>query len=219
MQRTQTRFRHGALTAGAAVLALLAAGCAKVSAGTQAGDCRDDGDWSGRQEAAWLRTAVAFHRPADGAGPSYEEASVVVRPPRTGDVRVLCRPLDVQVEFWTLTARATGPELSFVLRYGLSADGSRTRTVAFPSSLATGQDATCTRGLVAAYAGRPLAGGELPRVTGDLAAAGDADVRFGTERIGGHRLLPARDSARCDANRSKPGPAPTGSAGWDIYHP
>jgi hypothetical protein len=219
MHSTQTRFRHGALTAGAAVLALLAVGCAKASAGAQAGGCRDDGDWSGRQQAAWLRTAIAFHGTTDGAGPSYEKASVVVRPPRTGDVRVLCQPFAVQVEFWTLTATTTGTEMSFVMRYALSTDGSRTRTVAFPAGLPTGPDGTCTRVLVAAYAGTPLAGAELPRATGDLATAGDADVRFGTERIGAYRLLPAQGSAQCDADRSTPSPSPTGSTSWDIYHP
>lgn len=219
MHSTQTRLRHGAMTAGAAVLALLAVGCSKVSAGPQTGGCRDDGGWSKRQQATWLRSAVAFHGTADTAGASHEKASVVIRPPRTGDVRVLCRPLAVQVGFWTLTAATTGPETSFVMRYRLSADGSRTRTVVFPAGLPTGQDGTCTRVLVAAYVGSPLAGDELPRVTGDLATAGDTDVRFGTERIGAHRLLPPRDPAQCDADRSTPSPSPTGSTGWDIYHP
>ncbi|GLP69595.1 hypothetical protein TUSST3_62170 [Streptomyces sp. TUS-ST3] len=219
MHTTKTRFRHGALTAGAAVLALLAVGCSKASAGAQTGGCRDDAEWSGRQQAAWLRSAVAFQGTTDGAGPSYAKASVVLHPPRTGDVRALCRPLAVQVEFWALTARLTGPETSFVMRHELSMDGSNTRTVAFPSGLPTGRDGTCTRVLVAAYAGRPLAGGELPRVTGELATAGDADVRFGTEWIGVHRLLPAQDPAQCDADRSTPNPSPTASTGWDIYHP
>jgi hypothetical protein len=219
MHSTQTRFRHAVLSAGATVLALLATGCSNVSAGAQTGGCRDAGDWSGREQAAWLGSAVAFHGTTDGTDPSYAKASVVVRGPRTGDVRVLCRPLAVQVEFWTLTATTTRPEMSFVMRYGLSADGGRTRTVAFPAGLPTGRDGTCVRVLVAAYAGgAPLAGGELPRMTGDLATAGDADVRFGTARIGVHRLLPAQGST-CDAGRSTPSPSPTASTGWDIYHP
>ncbi|MEU9324513.1 hypothetical protein AB0D91_11990 [Streptomyces canus] len=218
MHSTQTRFRHAVLTAGAAVLALLATGCWNASAGAQTGGCRDAGDWSGPEQAAWLRTAVAFHATTDGTDPSYAKASVVVRGPRTGDVRVLCRPLAVQVEFWTLTATTTRPEMSFVLRYRLSADGGRTRTVAFPAGLPTGREGTCVRVLVAAYVGSPLAGGELPRMTGDLDTAADADVRFGTARIGVHRLLPAQGSA-CDAGRSTPSPSPTASTGWDIYHP
>jgi hypothetical protein len=219
MHTTRTRFRHGALTAGAAVLVLLAVGCSKASAGAQTGGCRDDGDWSGRQQAAWLRASVTLHGAADVAGPSYEKASVVVRPPSTGDIRVLCRPIAVQVEFWTLTATTTGTERSSVMRYGLSTDGSRTRTVPFPAVLSAGQDGTCARVLVAAYAGAPLAQDELPRTTRGLSGADDADVRFGTERIGAYRLLPAGDSARCDADRSSPNPSPTGSTGWDIYHP
>ncbi|MDT0479015.1 hypothetical protein [Streptomyces doebereineriae] len=219
MHSTQTRFRHTVLTAGAAVLALLATGCWNASAGAQTGGCRDDGDWSGRGKAAWLRTAVAFHATTDGTDPSYARASVVVRGPRTGDVRVLCRPLTVQVEFWTLTAAKTRPEMSFVMRYGLSADGGTTRTVAFPAGLPTGQDGACVRVLVAAYAGTPLADGELPRMTGDLATAGDADVRFGTARIGVHRLLPAQGPTQCETGRSTPSPSPTASTGWDIYHP
>lgn len=55
-------------------------------------------------------------------------------------------------------------------------------------------------------------------MTGDLATAGDADVRFGTARIGVHRLLPAQGPA-CDAGRSTPSPSPTAPTGWDIYHP
>ncbi|MET9460800.1 hypothetical protein ABZY05_37935 [Streptomyces canus] len=219
MHSNQTRFRHTVLSAGAAVLALLATGCWNASAGAQTGGCHDAGDWSGREQAAWLRSTVAFHGTTDGTDPSYAKASVVVRGPRTGDVRVLCRPLAVQVEFWTLTATTTRPEMSFVMRYGLSADGGRTRTVAFPAGLPTGRDGTCVRVLVAAYAGAPLAYGELPRMTGDLATAGDADVRFGTARIGVHRLLPAQGPARCDAGRSTPSPSPAASTGWDIYHP
>jgi hypothetical protein len=219
MHSTQTRLRHGALTVAAAVLTLLAAGCSKASTGAQTGGCRADGHWSGRQQAAWLRPAVAFRGTADGADPPYEGASVVVRAQRTGDVRPLCQPLAVQVEFWTLTATTTGTEMSSVMRYRRSTDGSRTRTVGFPAGLPSGQDGACTRILVAAYAGAPLAGGELPRTTRDLATSGDTDVRFGTQRIGAYRLLPAQDSAQCDADRSTTSPPPTRSTAWDIYHP
>lgn len=218
MHSTQTRLRRSALTAGVAVLTLLAAGCSNASAGAQAGGCRDDGHWSGREQAAWLRTAVIIHG-TDDAGPSYENASVVVRPPRTGGGRVLCRPLAVQVEFWTLTATTAGREMSFVMRYGLSTDGSRTRTVGFPADLPTGRDGTCARVLVAAYAGAPLAEEELPRKTPDLATADDTDVRFGTERIAAQRLLPTQDPARCDTHRPAPAPSVSRSMTWDIHHP
>ncbi|MEU9174309.1 hypothetical protein AB0D34_42245 [Streptomyces sp. NPDC048420] len=219
MHSIQTRLRHAALMAGATGLALLATGCSNASAGAGTGGCRDAGDWSGREQAAWVRTAVAFQGTTDGTDPSYEKATVVVRAPRTGDVRALCRPLAVQVEFWTFTATTTRPEMSFVMRYGLSTDGTRTRTVPFPTGLPIGHDGTCIRVLVAAYAGTPLVGEGLPRMTGDLATAGDADVRFRAERIGVHRLLPPRGPAPCEADRSTPSSSPTGSTSWDIYHP
>lgn len=201
MYRTQLRLRHKALTACAA-MALLTAGCAKASAGAHVSGCRDDGHWSGRQQAAWLRSAVAFHEPTDGGGSPYQDATVEIHAGRTGDVRPLCEPVAVQVEFWTLTATARGTEMSSVMRYRLSADGSRTRTVGFPAGLPTRRDGTCPRVLVAAYPGPPLTDGELPRTTRDPAATGDTGVRFGTERIGAYRLLPARDPAPCDADRS-----------------
>ncbi|KKD03150.1 hypothetical protein [Streptomyces sp. WM6386] len=188
----------------------------KASVGAQTGGCRDDGDWSGREQAAWLRKAVAFHGTTEGVGPSYEGASVVVRAQHAGDERPLCRPLAVQVEFWTLTATATGTGTASVMRYRLSADGSRTRTVGFPAALPTGQDGACTRVLVAAYEGAPLSDREQPRKTRDLATAGKADVQFGTEQIGAYRLLPPQDPAQCEAGRS---PSPTRSKIWDIYHP
>ncbi|MEU5323703.1 hypothetical protein AB0G67_44230 [Streptomyces sp. NPDC021056] len=219
MHSTQNRLHHAALTAGAAVLALLATGCSTASAGAQTGGCRDNGDWSGREQAAWLRKAVAFHGTTEEAGPLYEGAAVVVRAQHSGDERPLCRPLAVQVQFWTLTATATGTETASVMRYRLSADGSRTRTVGFPAALPTGQHGACTRVLVAAYAGAPLSDRELPRKTRDLATAGEADIRFRTQRIGAHRLLPPQDPAPCDADRSAPTPSPTRSETWDIYHP
>lgn len=219
MHSTQTRLRHGALTACAAALTLLAAGCSQAAAGAQAGGCRDNGHWTQRERAAWLRTAVAFRGTADGADSSYESASVVVRARPSGGVRVLCRPLSVQVEFWTLTPTTTGTQMWSVMRYRLSTDGSRTRTVGFPTGLPTGRDGACARVLVAAYAGVPLTDRELPRNTPDLSTAEDADVRFGTERIGAYRLLPPHGSARCDPDRPAPSPSPTGSTVWDINHP
>ncbi|MFI7504770.1 hypothetical protein ACIBVL_41130 [Streptomyces sp. NPDC049687] len=219
MHSTQTRLRHGALTACAAALALLAAGCSQASAGARTGGCRADGDWSGREQAAWLRTAVVFRGTGDGADPSYEGASVVVRAPRTGDVRVLCRPLAVQTQFWTLTATARGTEMSSVMRYRLSTDGSRTRTVSFPTGLPAGADGACAGVLVAVYAGAPLSTGELPRRTPDPATAADADVRFRTERVAVHRLLPPRDPAACDPGGSAPSPSPSRSTEWDARHP
>ncbi|WP_326584736.1 hypothetical protein OG889_40955 [Streptomyces sp. NBC_00481] len=220
MHSTRTRLRHGALTACAAALTLLAVGCSKESAGAQDDGCRDNGHWSQRERAAWLRTAVAFRgTAADVADPSYDKASVVVRAGRTGDVRVLCQPLAVQVEFWTLTATTKGTETSFVMRYRLSTDGSRARTVGFPAGLPAGQDGSCTRVLVAAYPGAPLADGELPWTTRDLATSGETDVRFGTARIGAYRLLPPQDSAPCDAGRSTTSPSPAGSTAWNINHP
>jgi hypothetical protein len=218
MPSTHTHLRHAALTACAAVLALLTAGCSKASAGTQTGGCRQDGDWSGREQAAWLRNAVTFRGTGEG-GPSYEHASVVVRPPRTGDVRVLCRPLAVQVEFWTLTATPAGTELSSVMRYRLSTDGSRTRTVGFPSALPAGGDGTCTRVLVAAYVGAPLTSGQLPRMTRNLTAESDPEVRFRTDRVGAYRLLPEQDPARCGTGLPGASASPSGATDWDIYHP
>ncbi|UUU26578.1 hypothetical protein [Streptomyces sp. DSM 40750] len=218
MHSTQTRLRHGALTACAAALALLAAGCSQASAGTQADGCRDNGHWSQRERAAWLRTSVQFRGTADGADSSYESASVVVRAQHSGAGRALCRRLAVQVEFWTLTATTTGTDMSSVMRYRLSTDGSRTRAVGFPTGLPTGREGACTRVLVAAYAGAPLDDRELPR-TADVATAEDTDVRFGTERIGAYRLLPPDDSAPCDPDRPIPTPSPTGSTVWDINHP
>lgn len=218
MHSTQTRLRHGALTACAAALTLLAAGCSQASAGAQVGGCRDNGHWSQRERAAWLRTAVAFRGTADGADSSYESASVVVRAQRSG-ARALCQRLAVQVEFWTLTATTTGTDMSSVMRHRLSTDGSRARTVGFPTGLPTGRDGACARVLVAAYAGAPLTDTELPPDTSDLATAEDADVRFGTERIGAYRLLPPHGSAQCDPDRPAPSPSPTRSTVWDVNHP
>ncbi|MFJ8109141.1 hypothetical protein [Streptomyces sp. NPDC096132] len=222
--QNRTRLRHGALTACAAALALLATGCTKASAGAQTGGCHADGHWSEREQTAWLRTAVDFRGTADGADPSYEDASVVVRAPRTDDARPLCRPLAVQVQFWTLTATTTGTRTSSVMRYRLDVEGSRTRTVGFPGGLPTAPDGACVAVLVAVYTGDPLTGEELPRTTSDLAGAGDADVRFGTERIAAYRLLPPPDPARCatDPRTTSPSPTsppPSGSTAWDAFHP
>ncbi|MDX5567719.1 hypothetical protein PYK79_36730 [Streptomyces sp. ID05-04B] len=139
MHITPTRLRRGALTACAAALALLSAGCSKASETTQTAGCRADDAWPGRQKAAWLRDAVSF-RTVEGAAAPSARMSVVVGAPRTADARRLCLPLAVQVEFWTLTTTTTNTtaaatsrtEWSSVRRYRLFADGARTRTVGFP---------------------------------------------------------------------------------------
>ncbi|MFF4586023.1 hypothetical protein [Streptomyces sp. NPDC001388] len=228
MHTTRTRPSHGVLTAGAAALALLAAGCSQPTTGARTDGCRADGHWSEREQAAWLRTAVAFRGTADGADPAYEHASVVVRAQHPGDAGPLCRPLAVQVEFWSLTATTTGTRMSSVMRHRLDTDGSGTHSVRFPTGLPTGRDGVCAGVLVAAYAGAPLTGEELPGQIPDLAAAGDADVRFGTERVGAYRLFPPPDPAGCATDRRTVGPSPTGSApspspsgstAWDVFHP
>ncbi|WP_416982453.1 hypothetical protein [Streptomyces sp. T028] len=230
MHTTPTRLRHTtARTACAAALALLAAGCSQASADARTGGCRADGRWSERERAAWLRTAVTFRGTADGAGPSYADASVVVRAPRTGDARPLCQPLAVQIEFWTFS-KETG--LSSVLRSRIDTDGGRTRTVGFPTGLPADQDGVCAGVLVAAYVGAPLTTAELPDTAPDLtdtadgADAADTNVPFRTARIGAYRLLPPSDPAACAADRTgggSPSPTPTGatggSPGWDAYHP
>ncbi|MET8080989.1 hypothetical protein [Streptomyces sp. NPDC005303] len=219
MYRTHLRLRHKALTACAAALALLTAGCVKASAGEQTGGCRGDDHWSQRQQAAWLRSAVAFRDPTGRGGSPYQVAAVEIRAARTGDVRPLCEPVAVQVEFWSLTATATGTEMSSVMRYRLSADGSRTRSVDFPAGLPAARDSACTRVLVAAYVGAPLTQDQLPRRLTDLATVRTADVRFGTERIGAFRMLLPSDPTRCDTARPTASPSPSRSVTWDIHHP
>ncbi|MER5433528.1 hypothetical protein [Streptomyces sp. NPDC002588] len=214
MHNTRTRLRPGALTACAAALALFTAGCSKASPDAQTGGCRADGHWSGREQAGWLRSAVTFSGTAGGTDPSYEDASVTVRTPRTGDARPLCEPLAVQVEFWTLTTTTAGTETSSVMRYRLATDGGRTRTVGFPSGLPAGREAACVGVLVAVYAGAPLTGAELPR------SSPDGDVRFATGRIGAYRLLgPREPAADCAADRPAASASPTGSGKWDVHHP
>jgi hypothetical protein len=219
MYRTRVRLCHGALTACAAALALLTSGCSDVSAGAQTGGCRDDDHWSGQQQVAWLRSAVAFHEPTDGGGSPYKDAAVEIHAGRTGDVRPLCEPVAVQVEFWTLTATATGTEMSSVMHHGISADGSSTRTVGFPADLPLGGDGACTRVLVAAYAGAALTKNELPGPLPDVSTLRSADVRFRTDRIGAYRLLPPQQPSRCDTARPVASPSPSGPASWDAYHP
>lgn len=78
---------------------------------------------------------VTFHEATDGSGSPSQDAAVVTGARREGDARPLCEPAPMRVEFWTLTATTTGTEMSSVLRYGLSVDGRRTRTVGFPAGL------------------------------------------------------------------------------------
>ncbi|MDQ0687913.1 hypothetical protein QF032_006956 [Streptomyces achromogenes] len=220
MHTNPTRLRRGALTACAAVLALLTAGCSKASETTQTGGCRADDGWSGRQKAAWLRGAVSF-RTVEGTAASDARTSVVVGAPRSADARRLCRPLDVQVEFWTLTTTTatTRTESSSVRRYHLFADGGRTRTVGFPGDLPAGRDGVCVGVLAAVYAGEPLTERELPRVTPGPSADEHTPVRFATDRVGAYRLFPPPDPARCAPSRPNAGPPPTGEPGWDPFHP
>ncbi|WP_328433519.1 hypothetical protein [Streptomyces sp. NBC_00425] len=234
MHTIRTRLRRGALTALAAALAtafaLLTAGCSKASETTRTGGCRADGTWSARQKAAWLRGAVSF-RTAEGAAASGARMSVVVGAPRSVDARRLCRPLDVQVEFWTLTtttttttattttATATRTVSSSVRRRHLTADGGTTRTVGFPGGLPAGREGVCVGVLAAVYAGGPLTGRELPRVTPGPSADVDASVRFVTDRVGAYRLFPPPDPARCAPGRSAVSPSSTGEPGWDPFHP
>ncbi|KRD12215.1 MULTISPECIES: hypothetical protein [unclassified Streptomyces] len=238
MHTIRTRLRRGALTALAAALAaalatafaLLTAGCSKASETTRTGGCRADGTWSARQKAAWLRGAVSF-RTAEGAAASGARMSVVVGAPRSVDARRLCRPLDVQVEFWTLTtttttttattttATATRTVSSSVRRRHLTADGGTTRTVGFPGGLPAGREGVCVGVLAAVYAGGPLTGRELPRVTAGPSADVGASVRFVTDRVGAYRLFPPPDPARCAPGRSAVSPSSTGEPGWDPFHP
>jgi len=227
MHTTATRLRRGAMTAcAAAALALLCAGCSKASETTQTTGCRADDAWPGRQKAAWLRGAVSF-RTAGGAATPSARMSVVVGAPRTADARRLCLPLDVQVEFWTLTTTTTTTpgtattrtEWSSVRRYRLFADGGRTWTVGFPGDLPAGRDGVCVGVLAAVYAGDPLTERELPRVTPAPSDDEDTPVRFVTDRVGAYRLFPPPDPARCAPGPSTVGPSPTGGPGWDPFHP
>ncbi|MCX5262652.1 hypothetical protein [Streptomyces sp. NBC_00199] len=223
MHTIRTRLRRGALTALAAACALLTAGCSKASETTRTGGCRADGTWSARQKAAWLRGAVSF-RTAEDAAASDARMSVVVGAPRSADARRLCRPLDVQVEFWTLTTTtttttATRTDSSSVGRRHLIADGGTTRTVGFPGDLPAGREGVCVGVLAAVYAGGPLTGRELPRVTPGPSADVDASVRFVTDRVGTYRLFPPPDPARCAPGRTAVSPSSTGEPGWDPFHP
>ncbi|MEU1181096.1 hypothetical protein ABZ464_26315 [Streptomyces sp. NPDC005820] len=219
--RPRTRPRRGALTAYAAGIALLATGCSNASPDARTGGCRADGAWTQRERTAWLKAAVTFRGTVDGAASAYADASVVVRAPRTGDVRPLCRPLEAQVQFWTLMGEGHGTELSSVLRYRLDTDGSRTRTVGFPSVLPVGVDGVCAGVLAAVYPGAPLTGAELPESTPEPTGSADADVAFRTERVAAYRLLTPSDPTACATDRpaTGPSPTPTGAARWDASHP
>ncbi|MFJ9006089.1 hypothetical protein [Streptomyces canus] len=109
--------------------------------------------------------------------------------------------------------------MSSVMRYRLSAGGSRTCTVGFPAGLLAAPDGACTGVLVAAYAGAPLTENELPRRLPDPGTLRNADVRFGTEWIGAYQLLPPPHPTRCDTARPTASPSPSRSVTWDIYHP
>lgn len=217
MLRTRVRPCHKALTACAAAAALLTAGCAKTSTGAQVSGCRGDDHWSLRQQAAWLRSAVAFREPADGGRSSYRDASVEMH----GAARPLCEPVVAQVEFWTLPASGAGrgTQMSSVRRHRLSFDGSGGRTVGFPARLLAPRNNACNDVLAAAYAGSALVADELPKRLPHPGAARSADVGFRTERIGASRLFPPSDPSRCDPAGPTVSPSPSPSATWDIHHP
>jgi hypothetical protein len=226
MHTTPTRLRRGAMTACAAALALLCAGCSKASETTRTAGCRADDAWPAREKAAWLRGVVSFHTAGGAATPSAK-TSVVVGAQRTAGAPRLCLPLDVQVEFWTLTTTttptttptSTRTEWSSVRRYRLFVDGGRTRTVRFPGDLPAGRDGVCVGVLAAVYAGAPLTERELPRVTPGPSDDEDTPVRFVTDRVGAYRLFPPPDPARCAPGPSTVRPSPTGGPGWDPFHP
>jgi len=212
---------QGALMAGAAALALLATGCSSAPGGAWAGSCRDDLHWSDGQRAAWLRSAVAFRNVPDTSGGPHGDAAVLIGPRSAGVDRPLCRPLAVRVEVWALTGSGRGTEMSSVMRYRLSADGSRRRAVGFPAGLPADRygDGGCTAALVAVYPGASLTRDELPDTLPAPATVTDADVRFRTDRIAVHRVLAPADPAGCDTGRSAAHTSPSPATSWDAYHP
>lgn len=81
MHSIPIRRRHRALAASAAVLALLAAGCSKASAGARAGGCRADAHWPEREQTARLRTAVTFRLLTAGLSKASAGAQISGRSP------------------------------------------------------------------------------------------------------------------------------------------
>ncbi|MFD8303974.1 hypothetical protein ACFV29_16750 [Streptomyces sp. NPDC059690] len=200
---SRTQLTHGSLTSLAAALTLLATGCAGKSDGAQAAAdaCRADGGWSAEKQAEWLRPAVSF--PDEAAA---EDAAVVIDS-HTGEP--LCEPIVVQVQFWEATATTAGTDLRSVLRFRLTTDGSRPRSIGFPAGLSPQERDDCTGVLMAAYPGAPLAQTELPAAAARLTPASTtAETTFGTTRVAARHLLPPRHAC---STPEEPTPNPWGS--------
>jgi hypothetical protein len=215
---SKTPIAHGTLTALAAAVALLATGCAGTADGAEADGCRDNGDWSARERAEWLRPAVSFDGPAAGGD------AVVIGPRGTDHGGPLCEPVTVQVEFWRVTASGAGVELSTAQRIHMGTDGTEERSIGFPPGLAAGERNACTGVLMAAYVGARLADTERPKNPGP-ASSGGKDLEFRTDRIAAYRLVPPSAPETCggqpDADEGEEVmPSPSGSANsWGAYHP
>lgn len=217
MSRTDRTRRSSMSLAVALSLAatLLTAGCAGISGSAHADGCREDGTWSPARRAQWLRPSVSFPEAAD------DEAAVVIRPRSPADGGPLCEPIPVQVQFWKLTATATGTDMTPALRIRLAGLGGSGRTIGFPAGLSTGERDSCTGVLMAAYAGAPLDWSELPDDTGRLGSS-TSKVRFRTDRIAAYRLLPPSAPHRCrTAEQSATAPPPPSATAnpWGLNHP
>lgn len=214
-----THVAHGSLISLAASLALLTAGCSGTADGAEAGDCRENGGWSARDEARWLRPSVSFPAATTDGSAADEAAAVVIRPSDTDDGGPLCQPVTVQVEFWELTATASGTDMTSALRYQLATDGTEDRDIGFPPGLSAGERGACTGVLMAAYAGARLSEAELPEEIGCSASTGSEDVRFRTDRIARYRLLPPSDPEACDADGEPTASPPATTMPWGSNHP
>jgi hypothetical protein len=214
-----THVAHGSLISLAASLALLTAGCSGTADGAEAGGCRENGGWSARDEARWLRPSVSFPAATADGSAADEAAAVVIRPSDTDDGGPLCEPVTVQVEFWELTATTSGTDMTSALRYQLATDGTEDRGIGFPPGLSAGERGACTGVLMAAYAGARLSETELPEEIGRSASTGSEDVRFRTDRIGMYRLLPPSDPEACDADGEPTTAPPATPMPWGSNHP
>lgn len=216
---SRTHVAHGSLTSLAAALALLTAGCSGTADGPEAGGCRENGGWSVREQARWLRPSVSFPEATAHGRAADEDAAVVIRPRDPDDGVSLCEPVTVQVEFWEVTATTAGTDMTSVLRYRLATDGTKDRGIGLPPGLSAGERGACTGVLMAAYAGARLTEDELPEVIGRLTSAATTDMEFGTDRIVAHRLLPPSDPDQCAADRQPTTSPPATPAAWPTYHP
>ncbi|UUU36527.1 hypothetical protein JIX56_45665 [Streptomyces sp. CA-210063] len=214
---SRSRLAHGSLTSLAAALALLAAGCSGTADG--AGGCRENGGWSAKDRAEWLRPTVSFPEAAAEVNAADKDPAVLIRPRDRDDGGPLCEPVTVHVEFWELTARTAGTEMTSVLSYRLATDGTEERAIGFPPGLSAGKRGACIGVLMAAYSGARLAETELPEDVGRSASTGTADVEFRTDRIGAYRLLPPSDPERCDADGGPTTSPPATPMPWGSDHP